>query len=456
MPVPVRRPSVSFPSNERLEDLIVSTNDNDEELNTTTSSNGRLRLNIGRRYLSHSREAHRSMYLNSNNSVEQLDRDEDREDQGFFGVIPSTAEIHPDDESFHVPSSFLRYALARRRPEQGASLPTAINQMATDTVAMDAITANTDDSIFNHGDDTCDSQNIGPSMLNGPIRKRLDDFMSRRRQAAVQYDTHRKWKNSNRKKRTFREVIGEKEIDPFENFKFDEIRVSSSSYMKAGLCYKCTSDEIKLSFIDVDLLRSQAHGFIEFKNGQELRRWKKSYMSRSKIVDNDFTNGLAFQANVVDFEKLDLRYKSHSYDTMIGTLGEEFRDVYAPSRKSVYSVMYSNFINKQLYKWRLLKPFKGISVEQHKSIATCVNCLAMLQSRFVIMHISTDGNDNTEFLMALDKHSGALELVSSEFNADTDVSSLRRSAMGITHSFDKVFKFTPASARYISPSICIR
>lgn len=459
------------PRTERLNEVLVAAFEDEGNQYTreapppAPNSTRRMRMDTGRRYWSrfehrtgnsdNNNDNNASLYINSNDSSHRLEEEPEEGEDGFFGLVPSTAEIQRDGD-FVQPSSYLRrYAMVQRRNEE-TSLPMAINSLSTDSLVMDILSASSESTIFRHSEE-CGEPKQGSFMLSAPINRRLDEFMSKRREMALLYDDHKKRKSCCTKKRTFREVIGEKETEPYSSFMFEEIRLQQSSFLKAGICHKCVTDDINMSFLHVDLPSLQARGFFEFKSTQTLRKWRKSYTASSRRgkAARDGSSVLNFTASIVDFERFDLRYKPHSYDALIGTFTDGIRGSYGTSNKSVYSVMYSNFVNKQFYKWRLLKPFKGISVEQHKFISTCVRCLSMLQKTHVIMLISLEDDEHTEFLMSLDKKSGAVELVSAELSGDADVNSLRRSAIGIVHSLDKVFRFMPSSERYVSPSICI-
>lgn len=461
----------------------------------STGSN-RLRMNVGDRYWRHTQTARRDegmLYLNNNNSTEQFDEEQlavahereaddtaelrraedDEDDEGFFGLIPSSAEMQHVD-NFNLPSSYLRrYALSQRRADRDATvasmLPAALNEMATDEVIMDILGPQMEaSSIFSHSEANCGRYKLPSSQLNTPINKRLDEFLYNRREMAVQYDKSKVWRGShtsNSRKRSFRDVIGEREPeDPYEMHMFDEIRLKQCSFFKPGLCYKGVDDQdLQLTFIDVNMDELRGAGFLEFKSGHQLRKWLKSLSigtkssKRRDTLQDPTSNTLPFHVRIVDFERFDLRYKSYTADRLLGAFSSEARGIYSISRKNTYSIMYSNFINKQLHKWRLLKPFRGVTVEDHKYITTCVNCLKRLQSSFVLMQMSLQNDtDQTDFLMAMNKHSGEVELVSADITSDIDVGSLRRSALGQVNALDRVIRFAPGKQRYVSPSICIR
>ena len=464
----------------------------------TATASGRSRLDVGRQYNRYIRRSNvRRFYTNSNSSSQHFGQDSANDDNTnldntselqdedhYTGLIVPDAESRPET-GFNLPSSYLRrYALSQRSATNAAlsssstaasltsnptsnrsndvyqvspgrtSLLSALNAASSEAVSMDLLTSS-ESSIFNHSETGCGTSKNRSYLQSIPLCKTLDTFLYRRRAAAVKYDKQRVWRSSNTKKRSFRAVIGEKEHDPYEEFMFDEIRMSPNSFLKAGICFTCVNEDISVGIIHVDLVKCQVSGFLEFKETQSLKKWIKYYGSsamRSKRLDSS-TTVLAFTANVVDFERFDLRFKSCSFDALMGTYTQESSGNYYIPRKDDYSVMYSNFINRQLYKWRMLKPFKGLSVEQHKGIMTCTKCIAKLQSRYQLMHVFLEGGDHTELLMSLDKRCGTLEAVSA---GDSDAMSMRRSAMGIVPTLDRVMRFIPNTARYVSPSISMK
>ncbi|CDR46212.1 CYFA0S22e01310g1_1 [Cyberlindnera fabianii] len=370
-----------------------------------------------------------SLYMNNNVDINSNANDETRPitDLRFFGPpryqLPVQGDHDANSEGPHgIDTNLIRSINTRstedlilQRLSMQALRPRI--QQSTTMIPQDFVSPSSSTissphkSIFTH-DHKRTRRDLSMS-----VSRQLTTFLFERRGTGVQYDKSisNRGKSITRRKRTFREVIGNKEMDPFEDYHFAEVRPQPSMFFEPGASFSLDYI-VKLNVLSSDFPHLNISGFFEFGDSSALLRWLRMHTNHKhdewKNTDSDT---IPFTAEIVDFENNDLRYAT---DFSNGFGPDKVVDYEHFIETSMFgesnSTLLTCFIWWQLSKWSRLPPFQGVEVNNIQHITTCVQCLRELQTKYVLLKLKMGDSKYPTMLGSVDRVTGEMSLVSTD------------------------------------------
>jgi hypothetical protein len=285
---------------------------------------------------------------------------------------------------------------------------------------------------------------------SNPINQGLAEFLKHRQMNGLQYSrlVYEKQGHS-KKKRKFAEI----EVDLSLCYRFDKIRPQRSSFLKNGIKFTETSGRLySISMLNLNFETMSGNGYLKFESNESKLNWIKEFVINKHFDNSEKTTFLSFKAELIDFEKSDLRYKTMMQQTFDISM-EQSGDLSSPD---FYSVYQDCLVRKQLSRWMILKPFQNMTIKNMFTLLTCESCLELLQSKFILMKLFLKNSPIPDLLVCIDRKSGNIEIVASESrNAAVTEHMLYEREVSHYDKNDAVIHMSLDSSKYSSASVAL-
>ncbi|CCH40944.1 hypothetical protein BN7_478 [Wickerhamomyces ciferrii] len=300
------------------------------------------------------------------------------------------------------------------------------------------------------------------------LNLKFNEFLKYRREKGKLYNDYQ---IGNSKKRHI-----DDDHKPFDEFQFPITRCQPCSFIKSGFIFNLKNSKpneipFNLSFISINYNEHLIKGNFHFEHLYLMNHWLSEIAPNdNKIISNNNMNSFNFIGEIIDFEKKDLRFNSNfiNNDINLNSNDENFR-----SNENLKLIYNDCIIKKQLQKWKFLKPFKNLKINDLISILNCNKCLTKLQENYILIKIFID-NDIQEdeedkqpiLLGCVDRKTGDIELISTQGRQKSIIEDYLNNNHNGNHHLneddlkfnnysnnEEVIKLSMKCKKYVSPSL---